>query len=325
MSAAGEGAVRAAVRGLTLAPDGLPRPDAPFGRGPLAARALARVIDAAAWTGSRVPERVAYALADLGGHAEWALRPDKRHALAVNLCHAVGALPDDVEVRRLVRREMVNEARRSADVLWALGRPEAFLDSVDLVGVEHAVEVVRAGRGLILASLHLGGWEVATAVPGAVLAVPTTAMVADDWLAWAIEHMRLTAGLRVMYRNAPAIRAVRLLQRGEALLVLGDDAWGSQPRTYPAKLLDGRAALPAGIVTLSRLAQAPIVGFTVLPLGPRRWQVVCDPPLPPLSRRASEGDEQEQLQRLADRWTELLETYAEHWAARYRIQWQDDR
>jgi lauroyl/myristoyl acyltransferase len=137
--------------------------------------------------------------------------------------------------------------------------------------------------------------------------------------------MRVTAGLRVMYRNAPTIRAVRLLQHGECLLVLGDDAWGAEPRTYTVKLLDGRAALPAGVVTLSRLAQAPIVGFAVLPLGPRRWQVLCDPPLAPLPRRASERDEQELLQRVADRWTELLETCAEHWAARYRIRWQDDQ
>jgi lauroyl/myristoyl acyltransferase len=291
----------------------------------LAARVLATVIDGAAWVGCRVPVRVAHALAGFGGQAEWALRPDKRQALAVNLCHAIGALPDDPEVRRLVRREMVNEARRSADLLWALGRPDEFLDSVELVGIEHALDVVRAGHGLILASLHLGGWEVATAVPGSVLSVPTTAMVADDWLAWAIEHMRVTAGLRVMYRNAPTIRAVRLLQHGGALLVLGDDAWGPEPRTYPVKVLDGRAALPAGIVTLSRLAQAPIVGFTVLPLGPRRWRVVCDPPLAPLPRRATEADEQELLQHVADRWTELLETHAEHWAARYRIRWQEEQ
>src|SRR5215467_5907648 len=101
MSAQGEGAVRAAVRRLALAPDGLPRPDAPFGRGPMAARVLAKVIDAAAWIGCRTPVQVAHALAGFGGQAEWALRPDKRRALAGNLCHAVGALPDDPEVRRL--------------------------------------------------------------------------------------------------------------------------------------------------------------------------------------------------------------------------------
>ena len=89
--------------------------------------------------------------------------------------------------------------------------------------------------------------------------MPTTAIVADDWLAWAIAHMRVTAGLRVMYRTAPTIRAARLLHAGEALLLLGDDGWGAEPRTYEVRFLDSYADLPAGMTTLSRLCQAPIV------------------------------------------------------------------
>src|SRR6266542_3272214 len=114
--------LRSELRSLTLAPDGAPRPQAPFGRGPVAARILAKVIDGSAWAGSHVPAPVTHALAVAGGHAEWALRPGKRQALATNLAHAVGLLPDDRQVRRSVRREIVNEARRSADLLWALGR-----------------------------------------------------------------------------------------------------------------------------------------------------------------------------------------------------------
>lgn len=314
--------LRARLGELRLAPDGAPRPDAPFGRGPLAARVLAHVIDGAVWAGCRVPAGVAHSLASIGGHIEWAVRPGKRRGLAVNIAHALGTNPEAPPVRRTVRREIVNEAHRSADLLWALGRPDDFLATVELDGFEHARSAAAAGDGVILSGIHLGGWEVATAIPRAEIPVPTSVIVADDWLAWAIAHMRVTAGLRVLYRTAPAIRAARHLQAGEALLVLSDDGWGSEPRTYPVRFLDSSADLPAGVVTLSRLCQTPIVSFAVLPVGARRWRAVLDPPIGPPGRDGGAEEEQKVLQILADRWSELIRSYPDQWAAAYRIRWR---
>jgi KDO2-lipid IV(A) lauroyltransferase len=308
---------------LHLAPDGRPRPDAPFGQGPLAARVLGKVIDAAAWGGSRLPAAAAHAFARVGGTAEWAVRPAKRRRLARNLAHAVGGDPNDAMVRRLVRAEVVNEARRSADLLWALGRPDEFRATVDIEGEEHIGPALANGKGIILAGIHLGGWEVATALPQVVVPVPTTAIVADDWLAWAIEHTRHMAGLRVMYRTESTVRAARLLQNGEALLVLGDDGWGDEPRSYSVRFLDARARLPAGIVTLARLCGSPIVCFYVLPRGPRRWVAIIDPPVAPPAREEGSDGERRVLQKLADRWSEMIRAHPDHWAAPYLIRWEE--
>lgn len=311
------------LRRLALAPDGRPRPDAPFGRGPLAARVLARVIDAAAFLGSRLPTRVAHAAAAAGGTAEWALRPGKRRRLAGNFARAVGRPPDDPIVRGLVRAEIRNEARRSADLLWALGRREAFVASVEVDGLEHVHAALGRGRGVILAGIHVGGWEVATALPHVLVPVPTTAIVADDWLAWAIEHMRTTAGLGVLYRSESMVRAARLLRAGEAVLVLGDDGVG-QPRGYPVPFAGGIAELPAGVVALARLCGTPVVSFYVLPRGPRRWHVLIDAPVEPPGRRSGRAGEEAVLRRLAARWTEVIRAHPEHWAAVYPIRWRDD-
>lgn len=308
---------------LQLAPDGRPRPEAPFARGPLAARVLALTIDGATAVGCRLPAHVAHALATAGGTAEWAVRPGKRRRLAANLAHAVGRPPDDPQVRRLVRLEIVNEARRSADLLWALGRPREFVSTTAFDGLEHVHAALARGRGMVLAGIHLGGWEVATAIPKVVVPVPTTAIVADDWLAWAIEHMRVTAGLGVLYRSATPLQAARILRAGETLLVLADDGAGHQPRSFPVRFLDGRVQMPAGVVSLARLARAPIVSFYVLPLGPRRWRVLVDPPVEPPGRREGDQGEQRVLQALADRWGEVVRAHPEHWAAVYPIRWLD--
>ena len=200
---------RERLAGLRLAPDGKPRPDAPFGRGPLAARVLAGVISGAVWAGSRTPTPIAHSLAVVGGHAEWAVRPAKRRRLAENIGHAVSAGPRDRRVRRLVRREVVNEAHRSADLLWALGRTDEFIASVEFEGVEHVQLAAAAGDGVVLMGIHLGGWELATTIPRVILPVPATAVVADNWLAWAIGHMRTSVGLQVVYRTCRSRRRWR--------------------------------------------------------------------------------------------------------------------
>jgi lauroyl/myristoyl acyltransferase len=308
---------------LALAPDGRPRPDAPFGQGPRAAHVLAKVIDAAAWGGSRLPAPVTHALAAVGGTAEWAIRPGKRRQLAQNMAHAVSGQPDDPEVRALVRAEVVNEARRSADLLWALGRPDELRATADFEGLEHVDAALAAGRGVLLAGIHLGGWEVATALAQVAVPVPTTAIVADDWLAWAIQHTRVTAGLRIMYRTEPGIRAARLLRAGEAVLVLGDDAWGDEPRGYEVRFLDTMCRLPAGVVSLARICGAPIVSFYVLPRARRRWVVTIDPPVQPPERRDGDDGERRALQELADRWSEMIRAHPEHWSAVYAMRWRE--
>lgn len=292
----------------------VPRP------GRRAARVLARVIDVAVWIGCRVPVRLAHVLAAAGGTLEWLLRPAKRRRLATNLSHAVSQPPASPAVRALVREEIRNEARRSADLLWSLGRRDEFLATVELVGIENARSAERAGRGVVLAGTHLGGWEVATSLPGIVFEAPTTVIVADDWLAWAMEHARAAAGLEVVYPDGAALRSIRLLQAGEVVLLLGDDSrWAA--RTHRVRFLDSEAHLAGGVVALSRLAQAPIVAFTVLPLGPRRWRVDIDPPLDPPALRSGAEGERRVFQSLVDRWTDTISQNAEHWAASHRIDW----
>ncbi|MDH3752982.1 MAG: lysophospholipid acyltransferase family protein [Acidimicrobiia bacterium] len=294
-----------------------------FGRGRTAARVLARVIDVAVWAGSRTPPGIAHGLAAIGGTLEWTVRPKKRRRLAANLAHAVGSPPDSRLVRRLVRTEIRNEAYRSADLLWALGRPHEFLAAAELDGIEMAQETVAAGHGLILVGTHLGGWEVATSVPGAMLGAPTSVIVADDWLAWAIEHARTAVGLSVVYPKVAALHCLRRLRAGEIVLMLGDDGRHAEHR-HRTRFLDGEADLASGAATLSRLSRSPVITFTVLPVAPRRWRVIVEPPLGPPASESGDDGERELLQQLADRWTAMITAHPEHWAASHEIAWVQD-
>jgi lauroyl/myristoyl acyltransferase len=306
---------------LRLAQDGKPRPDAPFGQGPLAARVLRAAIVGASATGGNLPVPVVHRLAAAGATLEWALRPAKRKQLAENLCHTLALSPKHPAVRKLVRREVRNESTRSADFLWALAHPDELRATTRVEGREHIEAALAAAKGVLLVSTHVGGWEVATALPKAVVPVRTTAVVTDDWLAWAVEGLRVRAGLGIMYDSEPGSKAARLLRDGEAILLLGDYAKEGM-RTYPVRLLDAVAELPAGPVALARLCGTPIVPFTVLPDAPRRWRVEIEPPLWPPARASGEAGERALLQELADRWSVTLRDHAEHWAAVYPMAWR---
>jgi KDO2-lipid IV(A) lauroyltransferase len=299
-----------------------PRDEAPFGQGPVAARVLRGAIVAASATLGHLPTGAAHGLAAVVSTVEWAARPGKRRRLAENLCHALGLPPDDPAVRGLVRREVRNEGRRSVDLLWALANPDELRATTSMEGLEHIADALARGRGVLLVSMHVGGWEVATSLARELVPVRTTAVVTDDWIAWAVEDLRARAGLGIVYDSEPASKAARLLRDGEAILVLGDYA-KDRMRTYPVRLLDAIAELPAGPVTLSRLCGAPIVPFSVLPRAPRRWWVQVERPLWPPPRDAGEAGERVLLQALADRWTVTLREHAEHWAAVYPMTWRE--
>lgn len=314
--------LRGKLGALRLAPDGKPRPDAPFGQGPIAARGLRAAIVGASAVAGRLPVGVIRPLTAFGATLEWACRPAKRRQLASNLCHALALPPDHPDVRALARREVRNEARRSADFLWALAKPDGLLATTEIDGREHIDEALARGHGVLLVSTHVGGWEVATSLAKAIVPVPTTAIVTDDWLAWAVEGLRVRAGLGIMYDSEPVSKAARLLRDGQAILVLGDYAkdW---MRTYPVRLLDAVAELPAGPVALGRLCGTPLVPFSVLPMAPRRWRVEIAAPLYPPQRNGGASAEKALLQELADRWTVTLRANAEHWAAVYPMTWRE--
>jgi len=80
--------------------------------------------------------------------------------------------------------------------------------------------------------------------------------------------------------------------------------------------------MPAGVVSLARLGGAPIVPFTVLPRGPRQCVATTESHLEPPDRGSGSEGEQAVLQLLADRWTDTVRRYPEHWSASFPIDWQ---
>ena len=227
--------------------------------------------------------------------------PCEAPPLAENLATRSGFLPSTRASGRSSGARCVNEARRSADFLWALARPGgASSRRRAIAGEEHIDDALARGRGSprVHPRRRLGGRDRA---PAGGRPVPTTAIVTDDWLAWAVEGLRVRAGPRDHVRLGARVEGGACSGDGEAILVLGDYAKDGM-RTYPVRLLDAVAELPAGLVTLARLCGTPLVPFSVLPrahgAGGSRSSRRSAAPRATRARR-----ERALLQELADRWT----------------------
>jgi KDO2-lipid IV(A) lauroyltransferase len=267
-----------------------------------------------------MPGERTWQLAALGGTVEWALRPRKRALLATNLAHALERSPGDPQVTRAVRAQFVNQARRSADFLWAFARGEEVASRCRVEGRPELDRALERGRGVILAGPHVGGFEVVAAALGDLLrGFAVTVVVEDDWVAHAVAGHRRRAGVELELRTATPRRSLRTLQGGGAVALVGDLAKPGM-RMFPVRFLDGCMELPAGPAALARLSSAPVVPFCILPIAPRAWRVVLGGAIEPPPRRLREA-ERDLLQALADVWSVWIRANPEQWEAVDPMPW----
>jgi lauroyl/myristoyl acyltransferase len=278
------------------------------------------VIAAAGFAGGRLPPDISARLAVAGGTLEWAARPRKREVLAENLAHALGGSATPSAVRAAVREEIVNEARRSADFLWSVAYPERAARATRIDGERRVRAALAAGRGAVLAGPHVGGWEVIVPFAAQLRDLSVTALVEDDWPAWAVADIRRRGGLDPVPVSESPLRALSALRRGGAVVMLSDFL-NPGMRTAEVTLLGKPIRLPSGPAALARMAGAPLFPFAALPLDVRAWRMWIGEPIPPPPRRSGRAGEAAAMQVLADAWSDLLRRHATQSAAVEPLGW----
>ena len=105
-----------------------------------------------------LPPDVALGLGARVGSAALTLSPRRFRGLRANLEHVV---PDASErdLKRLLRRNVRNLARSWVEVLAMGSHGEELVSRVVPVNVENMLAPLERGRGVVIASLHLGSWE----------------------------------------------------------------------------------------------------------------------------------------------------------------------
>jgi lauroyl/myristoyl acyltransferase len=239
-----------------------------------------------AWEGvRRLPEPLAFALADLGGRLAWLLGAASRARVTANLARVTPPNELDRAVRLAFRsyaRYWV-EAFRAADLA-----PDDLDRRTTTDGFEHLDGVLDRGRGAVVLLAHHGSWDVAAQwaeTHGYHLAV-VAEVVRPRRLFEKFVRLRETVGLEVVpLRKGPG-------GAGGSRPPDQDDLVGRLSQVLAANHLTGLLAerdltrkgvevdffgeptrLPRGPVVLSQRTGAAIVPITLLQRPGRRWHL----------------------------------------------------
>ncbi len=186
---------------------------------------------------------------------------------------------------------------------WCL--TERYEHLVPCFSFEHQIEgreywdaVVDGAEGFILATAHVGGWELGSTLPSGRREVPVH-VVREPELDTASQRFieSLLQGLGGQRYQTHFTRGelelglelARAVQEGEIVAVTMD-----RPRrgggVVEGELFGRRWLFPVGVPTLARVTQAPILPVFILRTGRHRYRVVFRPPIRVPKTRDRDGD-----------------------------------
>ena len=267
-----------------------------------------RLLQLLVFLGNRVPVRVLYAVAAAGGTLAWYASPSLRGVTRDHMRHVYPATTPrptiDAAARGVVRSAFyyyVDFARYAT-----LGPDQTFdfIDSID--GMEHLFEAYDRGRGLILASAHLGNAEfIVQALAPMLDLVVLTEPLEPPALHEFVHEKRGQSGMRFIPADRTGIReALRQLRRGGILgMLLDRDVLGTGE---PFPFFGERAPIPRGAVELAWNTGAAIVIGFVLRTRPGRYRItIQEVPVP--TRKHGSGDRATDIEVGMRRLVDILE------------------
>ncbi len=228
-----------------------------------------------------LPGPLANVLPNVMGAALAPMLRDKRHVVERNIRRVVGT---GLAPARL--RSMVAESFESYTRYWveAFRIPDASKREIDANfsrdGFEHVESALAAGKGVIFALPHLGGWEWAgrwIADQGLKITVVVEALEPPDLFEW-FKGLRENYGMRVvpLGPNAGTIIA-KALKDNEIVCLLCDrdiNKGGTQ-----VEFFGERTTLPSGPAMLSLRSGAPLLPVACYFRGRKNHHAIIRPPI----------------------------------------------
>lgn len=186
---------------------------------------------------------------------------------------------------------------------------------VEVQGVTHLREVLRPDRGAVLATGHLGNWQLGPHYLARHGLPPVTVVMHEepDPGAQRIEAVLRDRSMRVAYPKQSALLSLELraaLQRGELVAFQMDRPTTDGGLRVP--FVDGEASFAAGPAHLARTCEVPVVPV-FFPLDGNRLQILVESPLWAERTADREQDLLELTTRLADVYARVVRRHPEQW------------
>jgi KDO2-lipid IV(A) lauroyltransferase len=176
-------------------------------------------------------------------------------------------------------------------------------------GLEHYRAAKSQGRGVLIATGHLGNWEL-SAFAHALLTEPMDVMVRpldNPLIDRLVEERRKLSGNRLIDKRDAARAVLRSLHRNQAVGILIDQNTAASEGVF-VDFFGQRACAGTGIVKLAHHSQAPVIlGFALWEKERRRYVLRFYPPT------EITGDVEADTQRLHSHLEAAIREYPDQW------------
>jgi len=253
----------------------------------------------------------------------WRLSGYLRRVCTSNGRFVLGPDADDKACAAYGRAVVSEFLRFIADIAHAhrLSKQQILERVADIEGRDHFEEALAMGRGLIIATCHLGNFEV-----GAVAVaerVPETHVLFHGDVHGGFEQMRADLHRQLGLTEAHVEKGLEAwmqlrdaLARGGAVLIQADRCMPGQPGTA-APFLHGHVEMPDGPAKLARITNAPIVPIVASVQPDGRVMLHIDTPIDPEQTDPHQLGEVTR-QRLADFFSGIIRNHPAQWHTLHR-------
>jgi phosphatidylinositol dimannoside acyltransferase len=228
-----------------------------------------------------LPLGLGYFLADAFTEAHFRLFPARRHAALANLA---------VALPRATRRERVQIARRMMRsynrMMFEFFRlphmtRDELLSTVQVTGREHLEQAAAQGRGVVIATSHIGNWELAGVLVahwGHTLHAVAGVQL-NRWLSPAVRESKSELAIHTVSPEDGFRKLIRALEHGDCIaLVVDGDIYS---HGTPVEFFGRETRWPAGPGVLAQRTSAPIICGYCERVAPGRFHIVIEPALDP--------------------------------------------
>ena len=238
------------------------------------------------------------------GRLAWLVSP-RRDLSIDNARRALGVGED--EARRVARAAHLHLGRSIVEFLTARSylEPERAA-SLEVEHFEHLQRAYDEGEGVIVATAHLGNWEL-LGVKQALEGVPLLVLGREPknpFVARRLEATRRLCGNQWLPTNRGLLRAVKGLKAGRCLGTAIDQHTRSNPK-ITSEFLGRPAVLSTVVFELAVRLGCPVVPCVTIPKAGGGYRLVYHPPL----RASKTGDRDERVRELAGRCHRVVESW----------------
>lgn len=187
----------------------------------------------------------------------------------------------------------------------------------EVFGAEHARVAAERDRGVLLLTMHTGGWELASPMFARDAGLDVLVVMEDERSAEAQaihDRARAASGVRVMHIGKDPLDALPMIRhlREKGAVAFQIDRPPPNGRVVEVTLLGEPATIPEGPFRLAQLSGATILPVFCTRVAFRRYEFHAYPPVR-LERRASAEDVQRAAQSAADAMTDFLRRHPTQW------------